>query len=67
MRSKVAVKNLTTLAYVATLPCETLMSENNKFPTRYIFKAWWSCLYQIKKGLLRSLLVGQKLKSVNII
>ena len=36
------------MGHVATLPCETLMSENKRLTINYkvivyIFKVWWGC------------------------
>ena len=51
------------LAYVATLPCETLMSAKQAIDDKLqgsvatLFKVWWVINKQIKKGLLLSLRV----------
>jgi len=58
-------------AYVATLPCETLMSAkqaiNDKLQGNVaaLFKVWWG-FNKIKKGLLLNLREKKNLKSVII-
>jgi len=65
------IKNPTALAYVGTLPCETLMSAkqatNDKLQgsVAAFLRCGGVVHTQIKKGLLLSLRV-KKLKSVNI-
>ena len=60
------------LAYVATLLCETLMSAKQAIDDKLqgtvatYLKCGGLINNQIKKGLLLSLLVKKKLKSVNI-
>ena len=63
------IKNPTALAYVATLPCKTLMSAkqaiNDKLQGTYL-RCCGVVINQIKKGLQLSLRVRTILKLVNI-
>ena len=65
---KCILKTLSHLAYVATLPCETLMSAKQAINDKlhgsvaaylYIIRCGWVVNNQIKKGLLLSLSVKQ--------